>query len=92
MRLSIDMRGKIRFSRWLMAATVLTVAEYDQGCADRNRLACCRASTDLWRFISGSVCRVGGLTNIFKIYSRSTNWGRLHRAAQTNDNSLAPPA
>ena len=27
MRLSIDMRGKIRFSRWLVAATVLAVAE-----------------------------------------------------------------
>ena len=28
MGLNIDMRGKIRFSRWLMAATVLAVAEY----------------------------------------------------------------
>ncbi|MGA9034168.1 MAG: hypothetical protein WB505_01015, partial [Pseudolabrys sp.] len=27
MRLSIDMRGKIRLSRWFLAATVLVVAE-----------------------------------------------------------------
>jgi hypothetical protein len=88
MRLSIDMRGKIRFSRWLMAATVLTVAEYIgvAPLATASRAAAqAQTSGDFFGFDLPRRRSDKYFQNLFA----ATNWGRLHRR-QPNDNSLAP--
>ena len=90
MGLNIDMRGKIRFSRWLMAATVLAVAEYT-GAAPLETAsptaAQAQSSSDFFRFTSPYRRSDRYFQNLFG----PPNWGRQQRKPhQPSDNSRTP--
>jgi hypothetical protein len=87
MRLSIDMRGKIRFSRWLMAI-VLTVAEYI-GVAPLAIVSRADPQAQTAGDFFGFDLPRRRSDKYFQNLFAATNWGRLHRR-QPNDNSLAP--
>src|SRR5512136_684926 len=90
MGLNIDMRGKIRFSRWLMVATVLAVAEYTGAALLETAspaAAQAQSSGDFFRFTPPFLRSNRHSQNSFG----PPNWGRQQRKPhQPSDISRAP--
>src|SRR5512135_808570 len=78
MGLNIDMRSKIRFSRWLVAATVLAVAEHTGAAPLETALpaaAQAQSSSDSFRFNPSYRRSDRYFQNLFG----PPNWGRQQR-------------
>src|ERR1043165_9647216 len=90
MRLSIDMRGKIRLSRWFLAATVLLVAECTGAVSLKISLPAAHAqySSDLFRPSGARPQSDKFFQNLFA----SRNWRRQQRNThRPTDSSRTSP-
>jgi hypothetical protein len=90
MRLSIDMRDKIRLSRWLLAATALVVAECTGAASLKIALPAAHAQ------FSGDLFRSSGVRpqsdKFFPNLFASQNWRRQHRNThRPTDSSRTSP-
>ena len=89
MRLSIDMRGKIRLSRWLLAATVLVVAECTGAASLKIALPAAHAqfSSDLFRSSWARPQSDKLSQNLFA----SQNWRQHRNTRRPTDSSRTSP-